>query len=151
MLNFLFKIISSIRKLYWFMRRPITTGVKILAISGNKVLLVKNRYEKFWYLPGGGIKKGETSIESAKREMREECSIILDNLRIIGTYSNFSEYKKDSIFLIHSDVTGLMPIKGFEIEKLEFFDMENLPDNVSSATKRRIREFLSGKIDGGIW
>jgi len=151
MLNFLFNIVSSIRKCYWFFRRPVTVGVKILATSRDEILLIKNRYEKMWYLPGGEVKNGETLAESARRELKEECGIIPKELTTFGVYTNFSEYKSDHIILMHADVSGAAPRKGLEIEKLGFFDMKNLPGDVSPATKRRVDEYLSGKPKTGKW
>ncbi|MFH0912629.1 MAG: NUDIX domain-containing protein [Patescibacteria group bacterium] len=151
MLNFLFNIVSSIRKCYWFFRRPVTVGVKILATSRNEILLIKNRYEKMWYLPGGEVKSGETLAESAKRELREECGIIPKDLIVFGIYTNFFEYKSDHIILMYADVSGAVPQKGLEIEELGFFDMKNLPENVSPATRRRLDEYLSGKPKTDKW
>lgn len=153
MLNILFKIISLCRKAYWFVFRPITIGVKILAVSGGKVLLIKNRYDKFWYLPGGGIKIGETFAEAAKREMKEECEIKPEEFQIIGAYSNFVEYKSDHILLLSCDIFDLVPKKGLEIDSVALFDLNDLPDKTSPATKRRVEEFISGKnkITSGKW
>lgn len=151
MLNFLFNIISSIRTCYWFFCKPVTVGVKILATSRNEILLIKNRYEKMWHLPGGGVKSGETLAESARRELKEECGIMLKDLTIFGIYTNFSEYKSDHIILMYADVSGAVPRKGLEIEKLGFFDMKNLPGNISPATKRRVDEYLSGKPKTDRW
>ena len=52
-------------------------GAGIFFTDGQKVLLLK-RSEKgknygTWCLPGGHIEKGESPIEAAKRESKEEC------------------------------------------------------------------------------
>ena len=151
MLNFLFKIASSIRKVYWFIRKPITIGVKVIVIADSKVLLIKNRYDKFWYLPGGGVKSGETITDGAARELREECGITPKEFKILGLYSNFLEYKSDHIILFCAYTTDQTLKKGLEIEKIGFFEITNLPADTSIATKKRIEEFSSGKTNGGKW
>jgi 8-oxo-dGTP pyrophosphatase MutT (NUDIX family) len=151
MINILFRAISFLRRIYWFIFRPNTYGVKIIAVSAGKVLLVKNRYDKYWYLPGGGIKKGENSLQCARREGKEECGIVLENLKVLAEYTNIAEYKKDQITLLFGDISGQNTQKGLEIDELGFFDMNFLPENTSSATKRRINEYLSGTITNGNW
>lgn len=151
MLNVLFKIVAAIRKCFWFIFRPVTVGVKVIAESNGKVLLVKNRYSKHWYLPGGGVKSGETVIECAIREVREECGVSLENLKILGVYSNFVEYKNDHIVLMWASFSDQCLTKGLEIEKLGLFDLQFLPEEVSPATKRRLEEYQTGDISSGRW
>ena len=46
-----------------------------LVIRHGRVLLVRHRGETHYSLPGGGIDKGETSLEAAIREVREETQL----------------------------------------------------------------------------
>lgn len=55
-------------------------GAGIFFTNGQKVLILrrsgkvrKDRYANQWCLPGGKVEAGETDIEAAKRECREEC------------------------------------------------------------------------------
>lgn len=52
--------------------------VRVLCIRDGKVLLVQHRWTDgslFWFVPGGGIKTGETVEETAVREMWEEAGV----------------------------------------------------------------------------
>lgn len=149
--NIAFKIISALRKAYWFIRRPVTVGVKIIATSGDRVLLIKNRYEKSWYLPGGGVKGGETPTEGAKREMMEECGLEIADPAVFGIYTNFGEWKSDHIIVMSADIGDAVPAKGIEIEHIRYFGVYALPEEVSGATRRRIGEYLSGKQHTNRW
>ena len=53
------------------------------------VLLVKHTYQRDLYLPGGGVKRGETLEEAARREAAEELGAQLMNIHLFGIYSNF--------------------------------------------------------------
>lgn len=52
-------------------------GAGIIFTDGKKVLLLKrdkkSDYPHHWCLPGGKAKKGESPIDTAKRESEEEC------------------------------------------------------------------------------
>ncbi|MGH2524933.1 MAG: NUDIX domain-containing protein, partial [Anaerolineales bacterium] len=55
-----------------FFMRPLTVGVKLLLVREGAILLVRHSYKPGWHLPGGGVKKGETLEQAARRETREE-------------------------------------------------------------------------------
>ena len=56
-------------------RKSIRPRASALVIRHGKVLLVRHRGEKNFSLPGGGIDKGETNLEAAVREVREETQL----------------------------------------------------------------------------
>lgn len=53
-------------------------GAGIFFTDGKKVLLLKRGegdHEGKWGLPGGKIEEGESPIDAARRESREECGV----------------------------------------------------------------------------
>ncbi len=129
-------------------------GVAALVFnSSGQVLLVKNSYRRGWYLPGGGVNKGETVLEAIKRELAEEVNIIcLKEPRLYsGPYLSGIDHKSNHtlVFLVDEwEQTDPLP-KSPEIEEMRFFDYDHLPENTTPGTKRRIEESLKiKKIDG---
>ena len=58
--------------------------------EGDRVLLIRRKHEPFageYALPGGFVEWGETVEAACAREMMEETSLEVSNLRLIGVYS----------------------------------------------------------------
>lgn len=152
-MGFLARNILLLRKIYWWLFKPTTLGVRaIIKNKKNEVLLVKHTYDKYLYLPGGKVDNGENVKDAIKRELFEEVNINCTEMHVVGIYNNKHEYKNDHIILFYVDdfkIEGDRK-KSFEIENASFYPMDSLPNNVSPATKRSI--FLDpSKPDYGAW
>ena len=148
----LLKFGAPIVKFFWKVFKPQTLGVRAILIKEDKILLVKHTYSNSWFLPGGGMKKGETFEAAIKRELNEELGITVHNLKLHGIYNNFFEGKNDSIFVFFNDDFEISGKKDAEIDEFEFFDLIDLPEKTSSGTRRRIAEFVEGNSPyHGMW
>lgn len=147
----LFKIAGYLIKVYWFIFRPETYGVKGLLIKDGKVLLIKTSYNNVLALPGGGAKKGETAEEALKRELREETGIEVIKCHLVGEYESNDEYKRDHISLFYIDEFNEgVKKESLEIDSAQFYLLNNLPENVSNATLKRIKVGPNG-VEHGQW
>lgn len=64
--------------LLWFVF-PLTTRVRAMVVVDDQILMVRHWLGPGgWDLPGGGIKRGETAMQAAIRELHEELAIKLD-------------------------------------------------------------------------
>jgi ADP-ribose pyrophosphatase len=64
-------------------------AVGIVVVRDQRVLLVQRGREPAygrWTIPGGVIEVGETLHDAARREMREECDIVVEPSRVLQVY-----------------------------------------------------------------
>ena len=147
------RLIYAIGKLRWRITRPVTLGVRLLLIKDQSVLLVKHTYQPYWFLVGGGVTRGETLEQAARREAAEEVGATLGQLRLHGVYTNFFDYKSDHVVVFICNDFTLANNPNREIETSEFFALDHLPATIAAGHKRRIREYVEGShVPGvGMW
>lgn len=78
---------------YIFSLMPRKDRVRVIVLSTDgKVLLVKGLFSRQqWSLLGGGLKRGESYEQAAKREVFEEVGLKIGSLKYVGrTYSSES-------------------------------------------------------------
>ena len=63
-------------------------GVAIILIDGVKIALVKRMKSEKWSIPCGCIEFGESFINAAVREVKEEVGIDSEPLKIVNVVSN---------------------------------------------------------------
>ncbi|SEQ00757.1 MULTISPECIES: NUDIX hydrolase [Lentzea] len=54
------------------------TVVGLVHVEAGRLLVVRSRNKKAFYLPGGKIEPGETPEDAVRREVREELGVELD-------------------------------------------------------------------------
>ncbi|HOU14796.1 MAG TPA: NUDIX domain-containing protein [Anaerolineae bacterium] len=131
------------KRLWQRLARPITVGVRLLAVQDGAVLLVKHTYQAEWYLPGGGVKRGETLEQAVRREAAEEVGATLGALRLLGIYTNFYEHKSDHVAVFVCDDINLTGKTDREIERFAWFTFDELPPDTSPGSRRRIADYCS--------
>jgi ADP-ribose pyrophosphatase YjhB (NUDIX family) len=140
---------------YWRFARAMTLGVRALVIDGEgRIFLVKHSYVSGWHLPGGGVEAGETLVEAAARELREEGNIELTAPpRLHGIFFNSRASRRDhvALFVVSAFRQVAAPVPDREIVAHGFFALDALPDETTASTRARIIEVLSGAPIGEHW
>lgn len=135
--------------------RAMTLGVRAMLVKDGRVLLVRHSYVPGWYLPGGGVERGETALDALAREIREEAGAILDAPPVlVGLYRNGKVDPRDHVALyLCRDWSQPHPpnLPNHEIVACEAFALERLPADATAATRARIAELLEGRAPGPDW
>ena len=142
--------ISDLRK--YVGHEPIlTAGVGLFVFNDEDKVLMQLRTDyNSWGFPGGAMELGESFEDVAIRELKEETNLIVDELKLIKVLSGKDTYREypngDKLY----DITAIFVIKKYhsnlkindnESKKLEWFKIDNLPENMTEHTKNYIKKF----------
>ena len=129
-----------------------TVGVRVLLINNNKILLVRHTYISGWYTIGGGVDEGESPLQAIARELGEEVHINCDSFELFGFYYSNKQRRDDYVALYVAQVNSTeFEIDNKEIAQANWFSFDDLPSDISPATKRRIEEYLGRTTKTDLW
>ena len=142
------QIVNYIANLRLKIFHPQRLGVQIIIVFHHQVLLVKNKNNYVYSLPGGGIKKYETPKEAAIREINEELG--LENINPIpwGVYYNLVQFD-DHIYLYILNLNSKPTIKinhlNNELIDARWFTVSELKKyvHISPAAHKRIIDYFN--------
>lgn len=134
--------------------RGMTLGVRGLVTNpAGEVLLIHHTYVRGWYMPGGGIERGETAEEALARELIEEVGVrIVGRPRLISFHSNHVRFPGDHVLIYRVDSWEPCEATSMgEIHAAEWFAPDALPVEITPSTRRRIEEALGGEEPHPHW
>ena len=124
----------------------------ILLDQENRVLLQLRQDNNCWGLAGGSLEIGETLEQVAKRELFEETGLVTNNLELFNMYSGEQFYYKypngDEVYVVVAaayickDFHGELTIEESEVKELKFFNLNDLPANISPPDLPIINEYI---------
>ena len=129
----------------------LTAGVGLLVFNENDEVLMQLRTDyNQWGFPGGAMELGESFEETAKSELKEETNLDIEELKMIKVLSGKDTYREypngDKLY----DITAIFVIKKYsgnlkindeESKLLQYFNINNLPDNMTTYTKNYLEKF----------
>lgn len=127
--------------------RGLTLGVRGLVTDDEgRVLLIEHTYVPGWYLPGGGVERGETAEDAVRRELEEEAGVRLTaRPELLSVHDNSARHPRDHVLMYRCRAWEPCTAKpGAEIHAVGWFAPDALPPDTTPATRARIREALEG-------
>lgn len=132
-------------------KRGLTLGVRGLVTDDDgRVLLVEHTYVPGWYMPGGGVERGETAETAIRRELMEEAGVALtEPPRLLSIHSNDAKHPRDHVLFYRCGAWEPCSAKhGAEIHAVGWFPLDALPEGTTAATRARLREvFEDAPVD----
>jgi len=131
--------------------------VRAVIIEDNKILMVREKVDGLWTLPGGWADVGLTPYENTIKEVWEESGLKVEAIRLLSVmdkkfYSHpptpWYCYK---IFVLCKRVGGEL-LAGMEIMETAFFECENLPPlSFERITMEQIQIIYKLLEEGTVW
>jgi len=78
---------------------------------GRALLLVRPSYRAGWHFPGGGVGRGETPEEAARRELAEEIGLTAAALRPAGSTCGIWDGQRDRIYFFELRLVELPKLR----------------------------------------
>ncbi|MCW8409514.1 NUDIX hydrolase [Legionella sp. PATHC035] len=106
--------------------------VRAFILKDNKLLLVKERTDALWSLPGGWAETNESASESVIREAKEETGFDVSVIRLLALWDKQKhdhplQWPHTYKCFFHCEIVSGTAKENLEISEIDFFDLARLP------------------------
>ena len=115
----------------------------IICLQHGRVLLVE-RGRARWSLPGGTIRRNESVVEAAKRELVEETTLVVDDLEFQFQFQFGGLNKRHYVFITEL-LDNAKPKPSNEILRCRWFRPRKVSTLATSVPTREIVELVFGE------
>ena len=131
----------------------IKIGLACIIIKDNKILLghrSANRTDTggihepdTWTLPGGKQEFDETIIDGIIREVKEETNLDISDIELLSANDDISSDRHyvTLTFMAKNFSNELICMEPTKEDKWDFFDINELPDNIYSPSVKSINDY----------
>ncbi|MBQ9250092.1 MAG: NUDIX hydrolase [Oscillospiraceae bacterium] len=134
-------------------RRLILCGSSVVIRNEKGEFLLQQRVypEGRWCFPGGLMELGESTEDTARREVFEETALTVGKLQLIGVYSgpdslcraaNGDEWYVVNISYTTDEYSGELKINDGESAALRWFKIEEIPETLVATHKKILADYL---------
>lgn len=108
--------------------------------EGDKILVIQ-QVKGHWGFPKGHVEEGETEVETAIREIKEETNLdveIDETHRYVEHYSPEEGIEKDVVFFIAKKTDGEIKVQEEEVKSTEWLLPEDAMDRLTYESSKSI-------------
>jgi len=134
----------------------IMVGSTVLVLdTRGRLLMMKRSDNGMWGLPGGAMELGESTEETAKRELFEETGLEVNELILFGVFSGKELYYRypngDQVYIVTivylaRDVQGTVGFLDGEHYGFQYFELTQLPENISPPIKPILKKLMETQL-----
>ncbi|KEK24968.1 NUDIX hydrolase [Bacillus gaemokensis] len=123
--------------------------IRAVVFQNGKLLLVKEKSDGKWALPGGWADVGYTPTEVAAKEVWEETGYKVDHFRLLAVFDKEKHHPSPSATHVYKIFIGCEIVGGekrtsIETEAVDFFAETELPEmSVARNTEWQIKEMFT--------
>ena len=132
---------------------PLTSavGAVITDAAGRVLLCQQSQGHRLWGLPGGKIRRGESPVHAAIRDIREETGMETEIVDLVGIYQLTGDGCGEGLpdVLIHVFRgrlgAGEVAVNSPKIGRLSWHDPQSLPQPLTATTRTAIADAVAGR------
>jgi ADP-ribose pyrophosphatase YjhB (NUDIX family) len=124
--------------------------VDVIIEIGGGIVLVERKYPPHgWAIPGGFVEYGETVENAARREVAEETSLDLEDLRQFHVYSEPSRDPRGHTVSVVFVAKGIgKPEASSDAKTVGVFRDDELPDAIAFDHREILMDYLRSRSAG---
>ena len=132
-------------------RNPFPTVDIIIEVDQGIVLIERKNPPFGWALPGGFVDYGESLEDAAIREAKEETSLKISDLQLLGCYSDPSrDSRMHTISAVYIAKGTGTPAAADDASNLKVFRLDELPGQLCFDHAKILKDYLSKKNCGAV-
>lgn len=140
--------------------RPlIFVGAVVIIVDEQGRILLQQRRIPYgrWGIPGGLMELGESTEETARREVFEETNLTVGQLNLINVYSGSDQYVQaangDEFYVVTiayytQEVKGKLVVDPSEAIHFKYFNPDQVPEDMVKSHQVMLKEFLTKHYPG---
>jgi len=127
--------------------------VRAAVFNRNQILLVQERADQRWSMPGGFADVNEPPSAMVEREVKEESGYLVKARKLVGVYESNHDRHPLEVYHVYKliflcDLIGGSPERSFETLDVGMFPLDQLPDlSLGRTAPRFIQEAYAHWLD----